>query len=56
MNNTNTYNNDAIEKMIASGALSTMTECAYGSTIADSEHKHILKGNKKKDNKKLINR
>ena len=41
-------NNRTIEEMIASGELGTMTECAYGSTIADSEAENILKSKKDK--------
>ena len=36
-----------LEEMIESGELGVMTECAYGSAIADSEHKNTLN----KDNK-----
>ena len=32
-----------IEEMIESGELGTMTECAYGSAIADTEHDNSLK-------------
>lgn len=39
-----------IEQMIESGELSVMTECAYGSTIADTESNNVLhKDTKKKD-------
>mgnify|MGYP003300799962 CR=1 FL=1 len=31
-----------IEDMIASGKIGVMTECAYGSTIADTEHDNTL--------------
>ena len=41
--------NKTIEDMIASGELGTMTECAYGSTVADLEHENNLK--KKKEEK-----
>ena len=34
-----------IEKMIESGELSSMTECAYGSTVADTEKDNTLKKN-----------
>lgn len=43
-----------IEEMIASGELGTMTECAYGSTIADMEHENNLK--KKKEEEKTDNK
>ena len=36
-----------IEEMIASGELGTMTECAYGSAVADKECENTL--NKKKE-------
>ena len=35
-------NNKTIEDMIASGELGTMTECAYGSTIADTESENVI--------------
>ena len=38
--------NKSIEDMIASGELGTMTECAYGSAIADTEHENNLKKKK----------
>lgn len=41
-----TDTNHNIEEMIASGELGTMTECAYGSAIADSEAENILKTKK----------
>lgn len=41
------YSDKEIEKMIADGELSTMTECAYGEAIAETETKNKLK----KDNK-----
>jgi hypothetical protein len=40
--NTDQRNNE-IEKMIESGELSVMTECAYGKAIADDEKKNVLK-------------
>ena len=43
-----TDTNHNIEEMIASGELGTMTECAYGSSIADNEKANTLK---KKDQK-----
>lgn len=33
----------SIEDMIASGELGVMTECAYGSSVADDELKNTLK-------------
>ena len=42
--------NKTIDDMIASGELGVMTECAYGSAIADTEHVNKLK--KKDENKK----
>lgn len=36
-----------IDDMIASGELGVMTECAYGSAIADTEHDNTLKKDKK---------
>ena len=41
-----------IEKMIASGELGVMTECAYGSAVADTEKENNLK--KKKELKEDI--
>ena len=38
-----------IEEMIANGEIGVMTECAYGSAIADDEHNNTLKKKKKKD-------
>ena len=35
--------NKTIEDMIASGELSVMTECAYGSAVADTEYENTLK-------------
>lgn len=35
-----------IEDMIASGELGVMTECAYGSAVADTECENILKSKK----------
>lgn len=35
-----------IEKMIANGEIGTMTECAYGSAIADTEANNTLKKKK----------
>lgn len=41
----------SIEDMIASGELGVMTECAYGSAIADTEHENNLKKDKKEAEK-----
>lgn len=38
--------NKTIEEMIESGELGTMTECAYGAAIADTEAENTLKKNK----------
>ena len=35
--------NKTIEEMIASGEIGTMTECAYGSAVADTECENTLK-------------
>ncbi len=35
--------NKTIEDMIASGEIGTMTECAYGSAVADTESDNTLK-------------
>ena len=35
--------NKTIEEMIASGELGVMTECAYGSAVADAECENTLK-------------
>lgn len=43
---------DNIEKMIENGELGVMTECAYGTAVADTEKNNNLK--KKKDEKKDI--
>ncbi len=43
-----------IEEMIASGEIGTMTECAYGASIADTEIENNLKKklkDKKEDSK-----
>lgn len=42
--------NKDLEKMIESGELSTMTECAYGEAIADTEYENTLKKKIKKIN------
>lgn len=34
--------NKTIEEMIASGEIGTMTECAYGSAVADRECENTL--------------
>lgn len=39
-----------IQKMIESGELGVMTECAYGSAVADTEKENILKKKKDSDN------
>ena len=41
--------NKTIDDMIASGELGVMTECAYGSAVADTECENTLKQNKNKD-------
>lgn len=42
-------NNKTIEEMIASGEIGTMTECAYGSAVADTECENTLKKKVVKD-------
>ena len=39
--------NKTIEDMIASGEIGVMTECAYGSAVADTEIENTLKPKKK---------
>ena len=36
-----------LQKMIESGEIGTMTECAYGSAIADSEKNNTIEKKKK---------
>lgn len=43
-------NEKTIEEMIANGELGVMSECAYGSAIADTEKNNTLKKDKS-DNK-----
>lgn len=43
-----------LQKMIESGEIGTMTECAYGSAIADSEKKNTI-DKKKKDTEDIKN-
>lgn len=42
-------NEKDINEMIASGELGVMTECAYGSAIADTEKNNNLKKDKKEN-------
>lgn len=39
-----------IQEMINNGELGVMTECAYGSSIADTEKNNILNKKKKESN------
>lgn len=41
-----------LQEMIENGEIGTMTECAYGSSVADKEKENTLK--KKKENKDNI--
>ena len=43
--------NKTIEDMIESGEIGTMTECAYGSAIADKECKNTLNETQTKSDK-----
>lgn len=42
-------NEKTIDEMIESGEIGTMTECAYGAPIADTESENTLKPKKNKD-------